>query len=91
MRERYFDEDGKLIVQRTVDVEPIMESAKLAREAPQQPLSDSWHVGRVPMFIVNEWLKEVGVKWDDPAARDVIDRKLMSGDFAAFRVKSGTY
>ena len=44
------------------------------------PLSDSWHVASVPAWVVTEWLKEAGVAWDDPAAKDVLRKKLMSGD-----------
>jgi hypothetical protein len=91
MPERYFEDDGKLIIQRTEDMAPYVEAARLAKEAPQQPISDSWHVGRVPAFMVALWLKEAGVKWDDPAARDVLERKLMDGSFSKFRVKEGSF
>jgi hypothetical protein len=38
------------------------------------------------------WLKEAGVRWDDhEAKKQIIRKKLLSGDFAAFRVWEGTY
>ena len=50
------------------------------------------HVGRVPGAMVSLWLKEAGVKWDDThAANDVIKRKMLSGEFSAFRNWEGTY
>ena len=90
--ERFFDDDGRIIHQRVQAVDPYIERARLARDAPAQPMSDSWHVASVPMWLVNEWLKEAGVSWDDTvAAKDVVRRKLMSGEAAAFRVREGRF
>ncbi len=44
------------------------------------------------MHILSQWLKEAGVDWSDRgAAQEVIKRKMLSGDFAKFRVWEGTY
>jgi hypothetical protein len=41
--------------------------------------------------LINEWLKEAGVAWDDPAMDDIIKRKMLSGEFDKLRVWEGTY
>jgi hypothetical protein len=41
--------------------------------------------------LIHEWLKEAGVSHDDPAAQDVLRKKLLSGDADAFRVWKGTF
>lgn len=88
MSERVSVDGDRLIVQRTHMID--VDRAARLREAPQQPLSDSWHVGSIPVPVVAMWLKEAGVKWDDTkAVEEVLNRKLMDGDFAKFRVKEG--
>lgn len=89
MRERWFEQDGKLVQHVVKDVD--LDRAKLLQDAPQQPVSDSWHVGTVPLIVLKEWAKEAGVKWDDLAFKDVIRRKLLDGDFSRFRVKQGRF
>ena len=89
--ERWFDDDGKIIQQRTFDPTPQLEEAKALRDVTGGHFGESRHIGRVPMWLVNEWLKEAGVSWDDPAADDVIFRKLTDGDVSKFRVWQGTY
>ena len=90
MLERWAIEDGKVIHHRKVMVDD--DRAKMLRDAPSQPLSDSWHVGSIPLIILEQWFKEAGVSWSDTqACQDVIRAKLLSGDFSKFRVKEGTF
>lgn len=89
--ERFIEDDGKIIHARTFDNQPALDDAAALRCAGLGQTGESRLVGRVPMNIVADWLKEAGVKMSDPAAKDVIRRKLLSGDFAAFRVWQGTF
>ena len=89
--ERIFEEDGKIIHARTFDNQPAIDDAAALRSAGLGQTGENRLVGRVPMNIVADWLKEAGVKMHDPAARDVIRRKMLSGDFDAFRVWQGTF
>lgn len=91
MSERLFEQDGKLIIHRQEDLEPVIESARMMKDAPSSPVSDSWHVARIPRFLVAIWLQEAGVSWDDPASRDVIERNLMDPTYSKFRVKEGSF
>lgn len=89
--EKVFEDDGKIIHARTFDNQPAMDDAAALRSAGLGVTGESRLVGRIPMNLVNDWLKEAGVKWDDPAARDVVRRKILSGDFDAFRVWGGRF
>lgn len=85
-------EDGKLIHQRTLDAQPNLDRVQLLKEAPLNPIEDSWLVGSVPLLLVTEWLKEAGVKWDDrEAVQEVLQKKLLDGEFSKFRVREGTF
>ena len=88
----HFDGDDKFVIQNTYDNNPYLDEIKQMKAAGVGMTGEKRLVGRVPMHIVNMWLKEAGVKWDDTAAKqEVIRKKLLSGDFAAFRVWEGTY
>jgi hypothetical protein len=64
----------------------------MLREAGVGQTGESRLVGTIPMHIVAEWMKEAGLSWDDnEAKKDVIKRKMLSGDFDKFRVWKGTY
>lgn len=89
MPEQWYFEDGKLVQHVVKEID--LDRANLLKQAPKQPVSDSWHVGTVPLIVLKEWAKEAGVKWDDPAFKDVIRRKLLDGDFSKFRVKEGRF
>ncbi len=90
MLERWSEEDGKVVHRRTVIVDE--DRAQKLRDAPSQPMSDSWHVGTIPLIVLEQWLKEAGVAWTDKAAcQEVIRKKLLDGDFSKFRVKEGRF
>jgi hypothetical protein len=92
MHERMKIEDGKLIHQRTMDAQPNLDRVQLLKEAPLNPIEDGWLVGSVPLLLVTEWLKEAGVKWDDrEAVQEVLQKKLLDGEFSKFRVREGTF
>ncbi len=89
--EKRFEDDGKLIIQKTHDPTPSLERARLLRDAGKQEFGESRMIASVPGWLVSEWLKDAGVAWDDPAMDDVIKKKLLSGDVSKFRVWDGTY
>lgn len=92
-KEEFIDGEGSTFhVKRTFDPNPTLTSVAALRQANVQDFGESKHVGRVPGWLIAEWLKEAGVRWDDVAARDdVIRKKMLSGEFNAFRNWQGTY
>lgn len=84
--------EGKITIQNTYDNAPVLEKAKQLRDAGCTDMGESKLVGHIPMYLVTEWMKEAGLKPDDTEARkEIIRKKMLSGDFDKFRVWKGTY
>lgn len=88
--ERLLDHEGKVIVRRTFDATGALEFNRQLRDRGEN-FGESKIIGSAPASLVGEWLKEAGVRWDDPAADEVIKKKLMSGEVSKLRVWEGTY
>jgi hypothetical protein len=87
--ERMIEQDGKLIVNRQQDVEGLIEQNKIEAE-----LAPSMHgdaavrkVGSIPFVVAEEWSRECGAAIGTKEFALYCKRKLMDGDFAAFRIK----
>ena len=90
--EKFIDNhDGTFVVQRQFNNEPYLNRVEKIRELNGGIVGESRLAGEIPLHIVETWAKEAGIKWDDPAMKDVIKRKLLSGDFDKFRVWKGTF
>jgi len=89
----HHDDGGDtLTIESVYDNEPTINQVKQIKDAELGQKGDNRLVGRIPMHILSQWLKEAGVDWSDRgAAQEVIKRKMLSGDFAKFRVWEGTY
>jgi len=86
------EDDSKIIVKKTFDPTPSLQQVRTLKDAGAMGTSDNKLVARVPTWLINEWCKEAGVAWHDAEARrEVVTKKLLSGDAAAFRVWEGTY
>jgi hypothetical protein len=88
-----FDGDDNMVIKRTFDASHMLKDAAQAREVTKNSFgSDYKHVGNVDMALLAVWLKEAGVSWSDTeAAKEVVKRKMMSGEFSKFRVWEGSY
>lgn len=90
IRERVFDDDGRLVIQQTHDASRTMHKARMLRDSGRTLMSDSVCLGTVPGALVAVWAKEAGIAWNDTEAlEDLVTRKLMDGEFAKFRVYEG--
>ena len=90
--EKFIDNhDGTFVVQQKFNTEPYLNRVEKIRELNGGILGESRLAGEIPLHIVETWAKEAGIKWSDPAMKDVIKRKLLSGDFDKFRVWKGTF
>ena len=87
-----FHKDGdKLIHVKQQDYSGSLNQAEAMRQNGNAHFGDSVCVGVIDKALMGEWLKEAGVKWDDPAAQDVVKRKMLSGEFDKLRVWEGNY
>lgn len=88
--EKFWTEGDRWFLGRQVDVTPTLEAAATMRSNGLGRLGESAPIGRVPMELVAQWLREAGVRWDDTEARnELIRRKLLDGDFSKFRIWEG--
>ena len=90
---RMFTDDGKLIVHRRVDIDPVAKRAAALRDANQARFAeDKSHVGSITSDILMMWLKEAGVSYNDKrAAAEVVKRKLLDGENAALRIDQRSF
>ena len=89
--EQWVQDGDKLVHVKTHDWNPMLERAEALRQNGNAEFGESRLIGVIDSALINEWLKEAGVAWDDPAMDDVIKRKMLSGEFDKLRVWEGSY
>ena len=90
--ERHFDDDGKLIVVETHDPTQTLDQVARMKSAGHVGFSENRHVGRIPNFLLEQWITEAGLSYmDQEAVKDLLRRKLLSGDFDNLRPWTGTF
>lgn len=90
--EKYWGQDGNLITQETHDPTPTLDFVQGLKSAGHVGFGENRHVGRVPFFLLEMWVKEAGVSFDDQeAVKEVLKKKLLSGEFNNLRPWEGTY
>lgn len=86
--------EGALVVQRSADVEPLIEHLAGLRQD-SDGKSDSgelYHVGDIPYIVIEQYCNEQGVTFADFMRDDThIKRILMNPDFSKFRVWQGKF
>ena len=91
-QQKVFFEDDKLVIKSRHDVNPILDRLRQLRDQNIDGFGENKLVGSIPMPLVTAWVKEAGLLWDDTqAVRDLIKRKIQSGEFSKFRVWEGKY
>jgi hypothetical protein len=84
--------DKGIEIKKTFDNNVYIEQAKQIRDQGLGQTGESRLVGRIPMHLVSQWIKDAGLSWTDKAAtQDLIRQKMLSGEFDAFRVWKGSY
>ena len=86
-----FEHDHMVIKQRH-DVSQSLRDAQAAKDAGLGMSGENRLVGFVDGAVLGAWLNEAGVAWSDTeAAKEVVKRKMMSGEFSKLRVWDGSY
>jgi hypothetical protein len=84
--------DDKIIIESTYSNQPYIEQVKNINKQGLGTTGENKLIGRIPVHLIKEWCNEAGVKWGDLDARkEVMKRKILSGDFDKLRVWKGTY
>lgn len=87
-----FDQDGKLVVNRVQDVEPVLEHNRALRlhDDGYSPSREMKRVASIPMIVVERWLNE-GFDIFDPNNKVELRRRLNSSEWAALRTSEGVF
>lgn len=89
--EKLFEQDGQIIHQRTFDPNPVLDRVADLKSAGIKGMKESYHVGSIPMDLVTQWAKEAGVQWGSEEHREIMRKKLLSGEFNKLRPWEGTF
>ena len=90
--ERLHTDNNKLIVEEIFNPTPTLDLAKRLRSAGgEDQRGEHRLIGVIPMEMLEIWAMEAGVKYNDPAMKEIVKRKMLSGEFANLRVWGGTY
>ena len=79
---RYFDEDGKIIIQRTQDVQRILDFIKERNIDGHNRKSDMRLAGAIPFVVIEQWVRESGCKLGSPEFLEYCKKQLMSGNYS---------
>jgi len=84
--------NDKIIVESTYDNNPALERVEQLNNAKVGLTGENRLVGSIPIHIIKMWCTEAGIKWSDIEARkQVVKRKILSGEFDKLRVWKGTF
>lgn len=87
IRETFGGDDETLIINRTQDVQFLLDdNQRLATETAHNR-SDMRLAGRVPLVIMEQWMRECGAALGSQELNAYVKRKLMDGEFAKLRVR----
>lgn len=84
-------EDGNTVHHvKSYDFQAAIDDTKALSQVERK--DDWWHVGHIPREMIAIWIKEAGLRWDDTAAvRDLVKRKLLSGEYNNLRPHTGSF
>ena len=88
----YDDLTGTFTEIQTHDVNPVLENVAALKSSGIIGSKDKKHVARIPSALLEVWVKEAGLRFDDhEAVRDLMLKKILSGDYPKLRPWEGTF
>jgi len=88
----YDDLTDTATVVQSHDVNPVLDQVRARKSAGLIGNSEKRHVATVPFALIETWCREAGVRFDDAdAVKELMHRKLQSGEFSALRLWEGRY
>jgi hypothetical protein len=86
IKERMIEDDGKLHIIRSQDVQSVLDANQRARTGEMNRKSEMRHAGSIPMVIAEQWSRECGAAIGTKEFAGYVKKKLMDGDWAKLRV-----
>ena len=85
-------EHDHMVIKKKHDVSQALNDVQKAKDAGIGMSGENRLVGFLDGAVLSAWLKEAGVSWSDTeAAKEVVKKKMMSGEFSKLRVWDGSY
>lgn len=87
--ERMLEQDGKLIVTRSQDIQALIDQNKAEADVAPSMFGKAAvrKIGSIPFVIAEQWSRECGAAIGTKEFAVYCKRKLIDGDFAKFRIK----
>lgn len=79
---KYITEDDKLIINRSQDIQRILDFNKERNIEGHNRKSDMRLAGSIPFVVVEMWIRESGLKLGSQEFAEYVKKKLMSGEFS---------
>lgn len=90
--EQFIDGEGDTFyVKNTYTAQPVLERVAEMKSHGHIGMGESRHVGSIPMHIYTQWAKEAGVPWGGEEHREIVKKKMLSGEFSKLRLWEGNY
>ena len=89
----HFDnKNGKIIIEKQFDNQGTLDRVDQLVKGKHGITGENRLVGSIPMHVITQWCKDAGIRWDDTEARkEIVRKKILSGDFDKLRVWKGTF
>ena len=81
VKTKFFNEDGTLIVNRSQDVQSILDFCKERQIDGYNRRSDLRLAGSIPLVLAEQWSRECGARLGSKEFMEYAKKKLMSGEF----------
>lgn len=81
LKTSWHTEDDKVVVQRSQDIQSILDFNKERNIDGHNRKSDMRLVGSIPFVVVEMWIKESGLKVGSQEFAEYVKKKLISGDY----------
>tara|TARA_B100000035_G_scaffold313549_1_gene327527 strand:- start:825 stop:1106 length:282 start_codon:yes stop_codon:yes gene_type:complete len=82
VKTNYHWEDNKLVVDRSQDVQDILDFNKERNIDGHNRKSDMRLVGSIPFVVIEMWMKECGAKLGSKEFQEYVKKKLTSGEYS---------
>lgn len=89
VEEKYDLVDGKLVIKRSQDVQSLIDMNKHEAEVAPSMFGQARvrKLGSIPFVVAEQWSRECGAAIGSPEFAEYAKKKLMSGEFSAFKIK----
>ena len=89
IKEDYDLIDGKIHIKRSQDVQSLVDQNRHEADVAPSMFGQAAvrKIGSIPFVIAEDWSRECGAGIGTPEFAEYVKKKLMDGDFAAFRIK----